>query len=172
MKRILPPLLALPLLLGACATSQQPSKETVASRDGFARQTGSLVTAWGKLPTYSHQREELRELKSRFSWLPVLLAGIDNTAKVDVLVDRDGTVRDFAIVESSGDPAKDSIVGPSLDGVRITTKIAPEDPAPYVFRTLVVFHKNPGYGSDYSLAYSQTRYYGMSFTSVPADWVR
>jgi TonB family protein len=171
MKRILPPLLVLPLLLGACATSQQPSKETVASSSGFARQTGSLATAWGKLPTYSHQPEELQQFKSRFSWLPVLLAGIDNTATVDVLVNRDGTVRDVAIVESSGNPAKDSTVKPSLDGVRIATKIAPEDPAPYVFRTLVVFHKAPGYGSDYSSLYPETRYTEGIYNTLP-DWVR
>lgn len=168
MKLILPPLLVLPLLLGACASSQQPGKETAAGSNGFARQSGPLATAWGELPTYSHQPADLREFKGRFSWLPVLLAGIDNTATVDVLVNRDGTVRDVAIVGSSGNPAKDSTVKPSLDGVRITTKIAPEDPAPYVLRTLVVFHKFPAYGP--AFAYTQSRYTGMSFTTAN-DWV-
>ena len=163
-------MIASALLLGACTSSQQLGKAAVADSNGFARQTGSLATAWGKLPTYSHQPEELREFKSRFSWLPVLLAGIDNTATVDVLVNRDGTVRDVAIVESSGNPAKDSTVGPSLDGVRITTKIAPEDPAPYVFRTLVVFHKQVHDSMDYS-NYSATRYTGMSLTSAN-DWLQ
>src|SRR5690348_12285922 len=132
------------LLLGACSSFQQIRYDTSVGSDGFARPTGMLATEWGKLPTYSHQPTELRQLQSQFSRFPIWIAGIDNTATVDLLVNRDGTVRDVAIVESSGDPRKDSTIKPHLDGVRIETKIAPQDPAPYVFRTKVVFHKTPG----------------------------
>lgn len=135
-------IIASALLLGACTSSQPLSNTSAAVSNGYAQKTGELTTAWGKLPAYSHQLTDLRQFKQQFSWLPVVFAGIDNTATVDVLVNRDGTVRDVSIIESSGDPVKDSTVMTRLAGVRITTKIAPEDPAPYVFRTLVVFQKN------------------------------
>jgi TonB family protein len=129
-------MIAAALLLGGCASS--PST----GRKGYAPQTGELATKWGKLPTYRHQSAELREFKQQFSWLPAFFAGIDHTAKVDVLVNRDGTVRDVAIIASSGDSGHDASVLGRLQGVRITMKIAPEDPAPYVYRTVVAFQKN------------------------------
>jgi TonB family protein len=131
------------LLLGACASSPSTGHAPATSRNVYAPKTGTLATAWGQLPTYGLQPMDLRQFKAQFSWLPVFFAGIDNSATVDVLVNRDGTVRDVAIVRSSGDSDKDASVRARLDGVRITTRIALEDPAPYVFRTLVVFQKNP-----------------------------
>jgi hypothetical protein len=143
MKRLLPALLALPLLLGACASTGEIPPEAASGNNHYVRPIGLLATAWGNLPTYSLQPADLRQFRSRFSWMPVWMAGIDNAAKVDLLVNRDGTVRDVSILVSSGDAGKDSTVRARLDGVRITTKIAPEDPAPYVLRTVVVFPKSP-----------------------------
>ena len=131
------------LLLGACASSPSTGHASAAPDSVYAPKTGTLATAWGQLSTYGHQSKDLRQFKDQFSWLPVFFAGIENSATVDVLVNRDGTVRDVAIVRSSGDPDKDASVRSRINGVRITTNIAPGDPAPYVFRTVVTFQKNP-----------------------------
>ena len=132
------------LLLCACTSAPSTGHASTTDRSAYATKTGTLATAWGQLPTYGHQPGDLRQFKDQFSWLPVFFAGIDNSATVDVLVNRDGTVRDVAIVRSSGDPDKDSSVLSRISGVRITTNIAPGDPAPYVFRTVVALQKNPG----------------------------
>jgi len=132
------------LLLGACASAPSTGRASAAPDSGCAPKTGTLATTWGQLPTYGHQSKDLRQFKDQFSILPAFLAGFGNSATVDVLVNRDGSVRAYAIVKSSGDPAKDASVRYLLNDVRITTKIAPTDPAPYVFRTVVTFKKNSG----------------------------
>jgi hypothetical protein len=132
------------LMLGACASAPSTGHASAAPDSGYAPKTGTLATTWGQLPTYGHQSKDLRQFKDQFSMLPAFFAGFGNSATVDVLVNRDGTVRAFAIVKSSGDPDKDASVRYLLNDVRITTKIAPTDPAPYVFRTVVTFKKNSG----------------------------
>jgi len=132
------------LLLGACASVPSTSHASAAPDSGYALKTGTLASSWGQLPTYGHQNKDLRQFKDQFSRLPAFFAGFGNSATVDVLVNRDGTVRDVAIVKSSGDPDKDATVRSKINGVRITTSIAPGDPAPYVFRTVVTLQKNTG----------------------------
>ena len=155
------------LLLGACASAPSTGHASAAPDRGYAPKTGTLATTWGELPTYGHQPGDLRQFKDQFSWLPVFFAGIDNSATVDVLVNRDGTVRAVAIVRSSGDPDKDASVLSRINGVRITTIIAPGDPAPYVFRTMVALQKNPGNSSSldyYSYTSPQSQNPGNSNT--------
>jgi len=149
------------LLFDACASAPATGHTATAPDRDYAPKTGTLATTWGRMPTYAHQSKDLRQFKDQFSRLPVFFAGIDNSATVDVLVDRDGTVRDVAVVRSSGDTDKDVSVRARLEGVRITTKIAPGDPAPYVFRTGVTLQKNPGdpSGGDY---YSYTSPQGQN----------
>lgn len=165
-------MMASALLLGACTSSQSLGHTSAAGSNGYAQKTGELATTWGKLPTYSLQPTDLRQFKDQFSWLPVFFAGIDNTALVDVLVDRDGTVRDVSIIESSGDPEKDSTVQPRLAGVRIMTKIAPKDPAPYVLRTLVVFSKNPWDTHISANNYFRPDHYTGEVVTHANEWLR
>ena len=150
------------LLLGACASSPSTGHASAAPDRVYAPKTGTLATTWGQLPTYGHQSKDLRPFKDQFSRLPAFFAGFGNSATVDVLVNRDGTVRDVAIVKSSGDPAKDAMVRSKINGVRITTSIAPEDPAPYVFRTVVTLQKSTGEtnasASNYYVDNPQTHY--------------
>ncbi len=161
-------------LLGACASTQAPGHASVSSGAGYAHKTGELVTAWGKLPTYSHQSTDLRQFKAQFSRLPAFFAGIENTATVDVLVNRDGTVRDVAIIKGSGYLDKDASVKDRLEGVHLTTKIAPEDAAPYVFRTVVTFQKTrgeyDGSASNYYVTNPQTHYAEQPVSPAAGVW--
>jgi len=150
------------LLLGACASAPSTGHASAAPDSAFAPKTGTLATTWGTLPTYRHQARDLQQFKDQFSWLPAFFAGTGQTATVDVLVNRDGTVRDVAIVKSSGDSNNDATVLSRINGVRISTTIAPGDPAPYVFRTVVTLQKNTGdtyaSASNYYSDHPQTHY--------------
>lgn len=135
--------------LGACTSSQQFGGKTSGNGDGYARRTGVLATAWGDLPTY---QVELRQLPVHRAPPP---RGLNGTVTMDLLVDRDGSVKEMAIVQSSGDARIDHTVQSEFVGARFATKIAPGDPAPYAFRVTRTFHddgKEPIASNEYSFA--------------------
>ena len=121
------PLLALPVLLGACESfnmarlPQTPPPVQLASR----------ATTWGELPTY--------DMKGQFFKIGPLSSlknfpteGTGGRVTIDLLVNRDGTVRALKVTESSGDMKADRAAMELFRNARYTLKLAESDPAPYV----------------------------------------
>jgi TonB family protein len=158
MKPILLPLLALPMLLGSCnhiivtQVPQTPSPVQLANRD----------TAWGEMPTYDPKDQFfVIGTPSRFRNFPT-----DGTVTIDLLVNRDGTVRAVKVSESSGDMKADRAAIDLYRNARYTLKLAGSDPAPYVVTQKVVLkmvaqsseevRNSTDYGRDYN--------YGPTYT--------
>lgn len=132
------PLIALTaLLVGASSPSRQSAAQPADHGAGFAQKTGTLATTWGELPTYSFQPSQLLLSRKALRQLDKVTR-LSGKATVDLLVDRDGSVREAVIVESSGDPAVVRVMQTSFAGAKFPTKIAPGDPAPCVFRQKIV----------------------------------
>jgi len=139
-QKLLPALLALPLLLGACSSVTQttaqlpktPPAVRVADRD----------TAWGMRPSYDPKGQTFvvlfrgpavhQEAKSDDGALH------NGTATVDILVNRDGTVADAKISASSGDEMVDHAALRIYWNSRYTLQLGHDDPAPYVVSQTVV----------------------------------
>ena len=125
MQRSLLPLVALTLLLGACSSTQS-AKNT---QPLPAQIIGTVETPWGEMPTYKFKGHAF-VLNPDRAQAP-LLAGV---VVVDVLVERDGTVRDVFVRNASGYPVVDSLVVARFKDSRSRLVLAPTDPAPYVIR--------------------------------------
>ena len=152
---------ALPLLLAGCASLHQP--RTLAPPPPPAVRLADAATSWGVLPRYDAKGQYFYHVSRPFSH-DYVLTGVTT---LDLLVNRDGRVQNIEVVASSGDPDKDASVLSRINGVRITTIIAPGDPAPYVFRTMVALQKNPGNSSSldyYSYTSPQSQNPGNSNT--------
>jgi len=141
MTRFLILLAASALLAGGCSSTQSarntppPSAQVAAPKPVPAQPAGTLQTAWGELPTYRAEGEGLP--------LPFAFARpkprpqdvrFGDTAVVDVLVNRDGSIRDVKLQTSSGFEAVDRYVINSFVGAQALLQIAATDPAPYVIR--------------------------------------
>lgn len=159
MKRLLPPLLALPLLLGACSNMNSdgarfpvpPAPVRIADRS----------TNWGPQPSYDGKGQYFYHM-SRLSSHEYMLNGV---AVLDLLVNRDGTVQKMAVVSSSGDISTDQMATGMYAHARYSLPLGPDDPAPYVVRETVVFKKGGVLvnGSAYGPSdYSSTDYYPTS----------
>ena len=158
MKSKLLPLFALPFMLAGCnhvivtQVPQTPAPVQLASR----------ATAWGELPTYDR--------KGQFFVIgaPPVSRNFpaDGTVTIDLLVNRDGTVRAAKVTESSGDMNADRAAIDLYRNARYTLKLADSDPAPYVVSQTVVlnlmaqdresFRDSTDYGRDY--------HYGPTYT--------
>jgi TonB family protein len=120
------PLLALACLAGGCSSVLFPPKFT------------SMVdTPWGELPHYDQKWQNFYDTKR----LPPHLRNDawKGRAKVAVMVNRDGTVRDARLVESSGQQLIDAAILYSLQGARYTLKLAADDEAPYFVRETIKY---------------------------------
>jgi hypothetical protein len=95
-----------------------------------ARSAGTVVTQWGSLPSYTGTQGNPIVLN------PQRIPATPSVYKmeVDLLVERDGTVRDVALRSSSGFPELDKAIATELKGTRSLLVLAPTDPAPYVIR--------------------------------------
>lgn len=136
MKTWLLALAALPFVAGACSnTTASLPPQTVS-----AVPAGTLQTAWGVLPTYRAENgksgpfafspKSLRNVSA-----PVELSAEDTFVVVlDVLVNRDGSVRDVKVQTSSGTTRVDHFTMNRLVGAKSLLQLAATDPAPYVIR--------------------------------------
>jgi len=141
MTRSLVLLAASGLLVGGCSSPQSarntppPFAQAAALKPVPGQPAGTLQTAWGELPTYRAKGEDLR--------LPFAFARAKprpqdvrsgDTAVADVLVTREGSIRDVKVQTSSGFEAVDNYVINSFVGAQALMQIAATDPAPYVIR--------------------------------------
>jgi len=95
-----------------------------------ARANGTVETRWGALPTYKADKGNPLVLNPQRT--PVYPSSYK--VEVDLLVERDGTVRDVALRNSSGIPQVDKGVTAEFKDARSRLVLAPTDPAPYVIR--------------------------------------
>jgi TonB family protein len=146
MKRILPPLLTLPILLGACSTAYRSSAQLPESP---AVRTADLDTAWGKRPSYDQKGQYFYPVKPRADNLRDEPGS--GGVVVDVLVNRDGTVKYLALVTSSGSRWLDGLAVEVLRESRYSLILTPELPAPYVVRHKFNFYTGT---EDHDTSYS------------------
>lgn len=125
MQRSLLPLVALTLLLGACSSPQSAQN----TQPLPAQTAGTVATPWGEMPTYKFKGHAF-VLNPQRAPAPRMA----NVVEVDVLVERDGTVRDVFVRKVSGFTQVDSIVAARFKESRSRLVLAPTDPAPYVIR--------------------------------------
>jgi TonB family protein len=138
MKRLLLVLPALSLLLSACSSVNQitarssaaPAPIRVADRD----------SAWGLRPSYDAKGQSFDLSRRNLARHRMAIKDdvpIEGTATVDLLVDREGTVQDAAIVSSSGDRHVDELAIMLYRNARYSLHLKAEDPAPYVVNQTV-----------------------------------
>jgi hypothetical protein len=127
MKRSLLPLLLLPLLLGACSNFASNSARN--TKPLPAQTAGTVATNWGEMPTYKFKGNAFVFHPDRAT-APL----IARLVEVDVLVERDGTVRDVFLRTASGITAVDSLVAARFKASHSRLVLSPTDPAPYVIR--------------------------------------
>lgn len=170
MKRSLLPLIVLALAAGACSshTASLPPKSFAAVP------AGTLQTAWGKMPTYRAESGLFPFAfdRKRIVAPPSELRSGDTTV-LDVLVDRNGSVRDVKVHTSSGVDVVDRFMMNRFVGARSLLQVAAADAAPYVIRqTLSTGSVSPmgdgQLGSDGDSKYSDTRPMGTG-ARHPAD---
>lgn len=132
---------ALPVLLGACSSISQPTAQLAKTPPPV--RIADKDSAWGKRPSYDDRGQYFvlsgRDLANRSRGLvgDTPLAG---TATVDVLVNRDGTVRATKLVESSGMDEVDGLVVGMLQHGRYSLRLEAGDPAPHVLRRTISFN--------------------------------
>ena len=139
MKSLLPSLLALPLLLGACSTAY-----TTARAPGpWSHPTPPAVrladanTYFGERPSYDLKGQYF----DRVSWPNQRVFALDGTATLDLLIDRDGLVQKAAVVVSSGNAAIDQSATNMYWHALYSLKLGPADAAPHVVRMTVDFRR-------------------------------
>ncbi len=133
MKRLLLTVLALPFLLGACS-SLKTSRAPLPTPPAAVR-TADQPTVWGTLPSYSTMGQYFVPLRS--TRVARVNAAGQGTAVLDLLVNRDGTVKDAAIVTSSGAEKTDLAAEEMCRQARYSLPLGPDAPAPYVVRLAV-----------------------------------
>jgi len=122
----------LALLVGACSSPQTSQK----AQPVPAQRAGTFATLWGDLPTYTTgYKANPLVLNS-----PRLLTPAADyyRGEFDLLVERDGTVRDVAIRQASDFPEADQAIAAQFQAARSRLVLAPSDPAPYVIRYTLV----------------------------------
>jgi hypothetical protein len=101
-----------------------------------AQPAGTVVTQWGDLPAYT-AGDKHNPLDLNPKDLPVPRADYYK-ADFDLLVERDGTVRDVFVRNPSGFPGVDKTAAAQFKEARSRLVLAPSDPAPYVIRYTLV----------------------------------
>jgi len=134
MKLRLPLLLVLLTLLASGCASTKTQPTAAGAESEFASGTGLCASPWGDLPTYTQPGPPALAQMPRGGSQP----DYDGSVVVDILVNRDGTVRDVAIVKSSGNDAVDDAALARARAFRYLAKIHPDDPAPYVVPAITI----------------------------------
>ena len=118
----------LAFLVGACSSPQSSLNQNTQPVPALAN--GTVETRWGALPTYSGDKASPIILN------PLKIPNLRPEYKVDVdlLVERDGTVSEVYLRNSSGFPEVDKAVAAQFKEARSRLVLAPSDPAPYVLR--------------------------------------
>jgi len=132
MKGFLLPSIALALLAGACSSTQTAQN----AQPVPAQAAGTFVTEWGTLPAYMAS-DKGNPLVINPQQLPAPRA--DNYfAEFDLLVERDGTVRDVVVRNPSRFPTLDQTAVATFKESRSRLLLASSDPAPYIIRYTLV----------------------------------
>lgn len=139
MNRSLIPLAALALLAGACSSTQTSQNAQPAP----ARPAGTVVTQWGTLPAYT-AGDGGNPLDLNPKHLPVPRANYYQ-AEFDLLVERDGTVRDVFVRNPSALPAVDKTAAAKFKEARSRLVLSPSDPAPYLIQYTLVRKTEPAF---------------------------
>jgi hypothetical protein len=126
MNRLILPLCALALLAGACSSTQSAKKAPIP-----AKNAGTVDTHWGNLPRYTTD-QQVAFLDFNPKGIPFFPKSY--RVEVDLLVERDGSVRDVAVRRTSGAPAVDDVVVTHFKQSRSRLLLSPTDPAPYVIQ--------------------------------------
>jgi hypothetical protein len=126
------PLAALALMTGACSSPQVSQN----AQPVPAQPAGTVVTQWGDLPVYT-TGYKANPLVFNSPRLPTPSADYYR-GEFDLLVERDGTVRDVFIRRSSDFPDADKAIAAQFLAARSRLVLAPSDPAPYVIRYTLV----------------------------------
>jgi TonB family protein len=119
-------------LLGACSSVNSAS-DPLPTPPPAVRITDS-TTVWGKRPSYDPKGQYFIQVAAPNLHMWVRLLTHNVAATLDLLVNRDGTVQDAAVVESSGDPKTDVAVMAMYRHARYSLPLGPDAPAPYVVR--------------------------------------
>jgi hypothetical protein len=125
MRPILLPLLALALMAGACTT-------TSISRTPAYR-TGIVFSKWGELPTYSPTPNPVAVRLERSD------PDLSGEAVVDLLLDRDGHVKDWDVVSSEDDHAFQRGIAVWVRDLRVGPRLAASEPDRHVLRITFAF---------------------------------
>ena len=134
MNRLLPlarsifPLAALVLLVGACSSTQSSLNQN--GQPVPARAAGTVETRWGSMPSYTCDKGSPIALNPQGIPTPAPSWAVE----VDLLVERDGTVRDVAMHRTSTIPDLDAVLVAKFKEARSVLVLASSDPAPYVIR--------------------------------------
>ena len=115
------------MLLAACSSLKPPQPLSSASPNPVL--TGKLVTTWGEFPSYETTGHYFQLHNRR----PRNLA-LSGHAVVDILINADGTIRDAAIFESSGDPEVDALALRLYKHSRYSLRLAADQSAPHAVR--------------------------------------
>ena len=167
------PLLALPLLLGACdhiivtQLPKTPPAVRIADQD----------SAWGKRPSYDPSGQYLLvptlRLVSNFGSDTDAIRHTGTTT-LEMLVNRDGSVSDAKVVASSGDNVVDNTALALCRQGHYSLTLSRKDPAPYVvshivLSGLVLVASTPS--TDYGLSYHELPNYTEQYSSEPPNTV-
>jgi len=126
MKPLILPVFALALLAGACSSTQSATNVPAP-----AKNAGTVDTHWGNLPRYTSD-QGIAALSFNPKAVPFFPENY--RVEVDLLVERDGQVRDVAVRRTSGAPAVDEVIVNRFKNSRSSLVLAPTDPAPYVIQ--------------------------------------
>jgi len=124
--------LAFSVFAGACSSPQSAFN----AKPVPAQPAGIMVTQWGSLPAYTTGTKE-NPLVLNSAQLPTPTADYYR-GDFDLLVERDGTVRDVSIRQSSAFPDADKAIAAKFQAARSRLALASSDQAPYVIRYTVV----------------------------------
>ena len=116
------------VLFVATACSTPPERTTAAHY-----RTGTISSKWGELPTYSPTPEPFTIRIERSD------PNLSGEAVVDLLVERDGRVKDWHVVSSPDNHSFQRGVAVWLRDFRVGPRLAESEPAPYVLRIAFVF---------------------------------
>lgn len=162
MKTVVHPFLVLALLLGGCSSMSVSRLSPTAPGVSVAKRSST----WGEVPSYNVRGQSFN-FASRYT--PWDVPG-NSVVAVDLLVNRDGTVRDAAVVASSGERSTDKEVVYLYRNARYSLRLAADDPAPYVVRQKVVLRPlalNAGSGVDYGRDYRPSPNYTETYNPTP-----
>jgi len=123
--------IALTLLLGGCSSTPPSGQPATAA---VPIPAGTRPTPWGELPVYDQSGHFFQNL-ARVP--PVLLP--DAAVTLDIMVNHDGSVRDVAVAQSSGNREVDLQTQAQFAHARYSLRLRPEDPAPYVVHQTIAF---------------------------------